>query len=605
MSMESAGGVDRRHSASRSRATSRTFVLRVELRDTQPCIWRRIALPADFTLHRVHYALQIAMGWTDSHLHDFEADEVRYGVPHPEDYVPLRDERRAKLSSVLRRPGDELTYQYDFGDSWEHRVLLELVHDTPVDLPWPIVLGGARACPPEDVGGTGCYEDFLQAIVDPAHKQHAELLEWCGGGFDPEAFDPDAVNDALREHFAPRVPARRARRKAKARTAPPASSAPNAAAAATVPGEHASLSLAAASAAAGLPASGPGAWLALLQAAFRFRDAAPWEWLLDSDMIGVRDPVTGETGWCCALGAAGRFFGLGIYRGDEGFHVHRLLHARTVDPEQAPYMQKAIVVDFTDSKGLDKESRERLRTLGITCRGRNAWPRIEDHEPGFVPRPLQEQDVRLATLALEQALDAFLRARRDRSLVSPDDRGRLLVRVLDRGAGGKADGAASNAAGESAGVSAWVDAREPPPPPLPPEPAAQLDETALQRLRAERPRVDATLEFDVRHAPVIISEHNPRPWFALVALLVDAEAGTIASVDIVKPSLTAQLHADLLVKALAALPARPRRLRVASERARLALAPVAQRLDIELQQARALPALEQALRSLIGAMGRR
>ncbi len=172
------------------------YQLKVTLRHATPPIWRRVLVLADDTLEDLHRTLQIAMGWEESHLHEFEAGGTSYGRPDTES--PDRsDERKVRLRSVLRKRGDRLAYQYDFGDSWEHDVVLEKAIPAERGMRYPFVVGGKRACPPEDCGGVGGYESFLEALRDPHHPEHADMLEWIGGSFDPEAFDAQARNRAF------------------------------------------------------------------------------------------------------------------------------------------------------------------------------------------------------------------------------------------------------------------------------------------------------------------------------------------------------------------------------------------------------------------------
>jgi len=176
------------------------YELEISLLDSEPRIWRRFAVAGDITLVKLHHVAQLVMGWTDSHLHQFVmAGEVRYGSKHlyldPDPDV--RDERRVRLNRVLSGPGDSLLYQYDFGDGWDH--LLEVIGVGPAEqgVRYPVCLAGERACPPEDSGGIYGYYEILEAIADPDHEDHEEMAEWLGAGFDPEAFDEDAVNQML------------------------------------------------------------------------------------------------------------------------------------------------------------------------------------------------------------------------------------------------------------------------------------------------------------------------------------------------------------------------------------------------------------------------
>ncbi len=176
-------------------AKIRTYRLKVTLVDSKPPIWRRFEVPADISLEQLHRVLQAVMGWTNSHLHEFEKGRVLYGVSDREFGVQRVSERKTRVGDLLTRTGATLDYEYDFGDSWSHRIVLEAVVES--DARTARVLAGKRACPPEDVGGMWGYESFLEALADPKHPNHVELREWSGGGFDPEAFDVEAANRAL------------------------------------------------------------------------------------------------------------------------------------------------------------------------------------------------------------------------------------------------------------------------------------------------------------------------------------------------------------------------------------------------------------------------
>jgi hypothetical protein len=172
---------------------SNVFRLKVTLRGSRPSIWRRLEVRADVTLFRLHQILQIVMGWTDSHLHQFRRGTTYYGQPDPEFGMDREDERRVRLSEVLRRAKDRMVYEYDFGDGWEHDVVLEASGSAGAVYPQVRVLAGKGACPPEDVGGIGGYYGFLEAIRNPKHPEHRDMLEW-GGRFDPDAFEIDEIN---------------------------------------------------------------------------------------------------------------------------------------------------------------------------------------------------------------------------------------------------------------------------------------------------------------------------------------------------------------------------------------------------------------------------
>lgn len=168
--------------------------LKVTLKGSKPPIWRRIQVRSDISLHKLHQILQVAMGWTDSHLHQFIVDETHYGEPDPDYWIELKSERRAKLSQVAPYPGSRFIYEYDFGDGWEHGILVEKVLPAEEGVRYPRCLKGRRACPPEDCGGIWGYADLLDIIRDPNHEEYESMWQWLGGSFDPAAFDLDGVN---------------------------------------------------------------------------------------------------------------------------------------------------------------------------------------------------------------------------------------------------------------------------------------------------------------------------------------------------------------------------------------------------------------------------
>lgn len=175
----------------------RVFQIKITLKGIKPPIWRRLLIRSDQTLMEFHYAIQCCMGWENAHLHDFKAGDRHYGEPDPEGWMDVIDESTVTIDAVLRKPKDKVLYTYDFGDGWQHEIVLEKVlapEEAPKKL--PVCLKGVRACPPEDCGGRWGYANLLEAIGNPKHPDHEMLKEWVGE-YDPEAFDLDAVNAAL------------------------------------------------------------------------------------------------------------------------------------------------------------------------------------------------------------------------------------------------------------------------------------------------------------------------------------------------------------------------------------------------------------------------
>ena len=170
----------------------------MSLEEIEPRIWRRIQVPNSFTLKQLHRVIQTVMGWEDAHLHEFTIRGRRYGEPNPEDEENVIDERTVRLRDLPLSSGDSIAYGYDFGDNWQHRLLLEKMLAPDPETIYHICIAGARSAPPEDVGGAGNYAEFIEAIADPDHEDHGTNLEWAGGHFDPEAFSLAEVNERLR-----------------------------------------------------------------------------------------------------------------------------------------------------------------------------------------------------------------------------------------------------------------------------------------------------------------------------------------------------------------------------------------------------------------------
>jgi hypothetical protein len=186
------------------------YQIKVTLMGTDPPIWRRLLVPAEMTLEQLHRVLQAAMGWQDCHLHEFQIGKQRFGRPDPMERAFGRprtgSERTARLSDVLGKPRAKAMYTYDFGDSWDHAVVVEKILAPESGADYPVCLAGERCGPPEDCGGLPGFYNLLEAMSDPEHEQREEFVEWLGCVFDPEAFSVDEVNRRL-------APAQRRRRK--------------------------------------------------------------------------------------------------------------------------------------------------------------------------------------------------------------------------------------------------------------------------------------------------------------------------------------------------------------------------------------------------------
>lgn len=181
------------------KAPAPAYQLKITLTGIKPPIWRRHQVPSTIQLCCLHDAFQVVMGWTDSHLHQFEKDGRNWGVPEYDDFgeLDLIDEGQTQLVELFKATGDSMIYLYDFGDGWRHKVVLEKIVALDTAAKTPVCLGGQRRCPPEDVGGVPGYQEFLEVIFDPTHEEFEHLSRWAGGSFHAEEFDLKAVNRIL------------------------------------------------------------------------------------------------------------------------------------------------------------------------------------------------------------------------------------------------------------------------------------------------------------------------------------------------------------------------------------------------------------------------
>ena len=177
-------------------ASTLAYQLYVELEWVAPKVWRRFLVPITIDLPLLHATLLFGMGWQGGHIHEFVIGRDRYGPTDMAELDDIADEENVTLREALGAK-KTFTYVYDYGDDWRHKVKVERIVtlDAPIDT--GMCIGGENACPPEDVGGAPGYEQFLDALADPNHSEHRNLMEWIGGSFDPTAFSVAEVNDRL------------------------------------------------------------------------------------------------------------------------------------------------------------------------------------------------------------------------------------------------------------------------------------------------------------------------------------------------------------------------------------------------------------------------
>ena len=178
--------------------TKQIYQIQVVLTNTKPKIWRRLLVNSDILLVDLHRIIQTAMGWTNSHLHLFNDGMTDY-APREFEVEGSRNSRTIKLNSILKKEKSKILYEYDFGDSWNHDIILEKIIKEEETGQIPRCIKGKRNCPPEDCGGTWGYSDLLLTISNPKHEDYESMMEWLGGNFDPEHFDIEEINNNLRQ----------------------------------------------------------------------------------------------------------------------------------------------------------------------------------------------------------------------------------------------------------------------------------------------------------------------------------------------------------------------------------------------------------------------
>jgi len=181
--------------------TKMTYQIQIALRGSKPKIWRRILVPSDLLLSDFHKIIQTTMGWTNSHLHQFIKNRTYYSRKMADDdfwgEMDNVDYSKMKISDLLKKEKDKIIYEYDFGDGWEHDIILEKIDTNGENKNIPTCLTGKNNCPPEDCGGIWGYADMLEILKHSDHEEYEDYIEWLGEEFDPKYFDKNEINEML------------------------------------------------------------------------------------------------------------------------------------------------------------------------------------------------------------------------------------------------------------------------------------------------------------------------------------------------------------------------------------------------------------------------
>jgi len=332
-------------------------------------------------------------------------------------------------------------------------------------------------------------------------------------------------------------------------------------------------------------------WGALYRAAVSFRELAPWQWTMDSEVFGVQDPVTGEVGYSVVLGALGEVLGIVVYMGTDGLEAYRRMESADGSPADL-FDVMATVRGFTCFFGprneLDQADLDVIKRIGLKFRGSSAWPLMRSHKPRYVPWFLNSEEARYLTLALEQATIVTSRLIEDEDLLEPPRPGLYFVRVplVDNG----------NLSWADRWLAPEPKASEPPPKGI------QVDLKSVWESVLKARKTSLVLEGDLFSIPAAVeSTKGERPYYPRMVLWVNLD-GIVLHFDLFEPDAKSPLQ-ESLVRLVTASKQIPREIRVRGGTKMRELAPLADRLGIDLVSVRALRVLPHAGESLLTGIG--
>jgi hypothetical protein len=323
----------------------------------------------------------------------------------------------------------------------------------------------------------------------------------------------------------------------------------------------------------------------LYVAAVGFRDLKPWQWMSDIDLFAVQDTINNQTGYCCVMGQAGELFGLAVYLGDEGFgHIVKVLSEDIHGDEL--FEQRALLLTFEDRQDIDKEDYKRIKLSGYSFRGRKQWPVFRSYVPGFYPWYLNSEEVSFFTQVLNQAIDVCQRVRENPKLLENEDKEYIFAR---------------RSIFEENGVN-WEDTWLP----LPLDcydterSFYKLEDLELNRRKKTYQKRKVVVEFDIQYIPEAVQEKKgERPYFPVLGLWMERQHGLILGVEIVHPNDYVKCIQEKFFEILDQQRWIPETIEVQKEKAYHLLAPIAQKLGINLKLVPELPMLETVVDEML------
>ncbi len=337
-------------------------------------------------------------------------------------------------------------------------------------------------------------------------------------------------------------------------------------------------------------------WRALYQAALEFKEIEAWTWMYDSDVFGVQDPVSGEIGYCCVMGALGEIFALAVYLGSEGLASYFRIADQSSQSEDMLEMmeialsQKCLMASFGARKELTDQDRQVIKSLGLKFRGKTAWPLFRSYCPAYFPWYLTADEAKFLTLALQQAKEVCLRFREDQSLFEPPREGLWFVKVPKK---------------KTKRGLVWEDAWLEPAPFVEEITLKPIEKSRLTKLKKTARRVQAAWETDWFFSPIPVQdEKGERPYYPYMMMVVDHMSGFILGQEMMTPEEHLVELADRFVSLVEMINVLPAEIWVRREVVYSLLEPFTSYLGIRLRLVDELSALREAQRALMHFMGR-
>ena len=322
-------------------------------------------------------------------------------------------------------------------------------------------------------------------------------------------------------------------------------------------------------------------WKDLYDVAIEFKKIECWSWMWDSDIFGVQNPVSGESGYCCIMGKAGEHFALAVYLGTEGLEGYLKVQSGEVSPPSTDvlHLQKCLMVSFEDKRFLQKQDSQVIKTLELKFRGHNSWPLFRNYQPGYHPWYLTSKEAKYLTVVLRQAINVSLRFKNDPEMLTPPMENQYLVRVPRK----EKDGLRWR--------DKWLE-------PLPLEKvgiiAKPIDANRLEEIKRMIPRRQGIWEIDFFYFPQGVQEKDERPYYPYVILWVEHHSGFILNHHLAKPTNFVSEFPEQFLKLAENIESLPQEILVKREETFNLLKPITSKLGIKLRRIKRLIALEQA-----------